>query len=95
MNIIKIVKIIIQIAKTLTRFWVGLNQLSTTSGFVWSDGTPLNFVNWAGGEPNNANGGENCVEMLASNSKKPINKRQFFINKLFFLKAYGMVLYSN
>ena len=36
---------------------------------MWSDGTPVNFVNWNAGEPNNANGGENCVEMFGSNSK--------------------------
>ncbi len=61
---------------------------------MWSDGTPLNFVNWAGGEPNNANGGENCVEMLASNSKKRFNKKDNpLLISCFFLKAYGMVLY--
>lgn len=47
------------------RQWLGLNQLATfTQGFVWSDGSPLNLVNWQDGEPNNANGGEKCVETL-------------------------------
>ncbi len=40
-----------------------MNQLSLTSGFVWSDGSPLNYVNWARGEPNDAGGGEKCGEM--------------------------------
>ena len=57
-----------QITKNLDRFWIGLSALTTTAGFVWSDGTPVNFVNWNNGEPNNANGGENCVEMFASSS---------------------------
>ena len=47
------------------RWWLGLNQLATFSqGFVWSDGSPLNLVNWERGEPNNADGGELCVESL-------------------------------
>lgn len=49
------------------RFWIGLNQLATFSnGFVWTDGSPLNLVNWERGEPNDANGGEKCVEILES-----------------------------
>jgi hypothetical protein len=39
-----------------------------SSGFAWSDGSPLNFINWNKGEPNNGDGGENCVEMYGSNS---------------------------
>jgi hypothetical protein len=38
------------------------------SGFYWMDGSPLNFVNWDKGEPNNANGGEHCVEVSAGSS---------------------------
>ena len=45
--------------------WLGLNQLSTFSqGFIWADGSPLNFINWQKGEPNDAHGGEKCVEMI-------------------------------
>ena len=45
-------------------WWIGLEQFSTFSGgFVWSDGSPLNFVNWNPGEPNDSHGGEKCVEM--------------------------------
>lgn len=51
-----------------SRFWIGLNELTTTTGYVWSDGTPVNFVNWYGGEPNGK--AENCVEMSIGTSKK-------------------------
>jgi hypothetical protein len=43
--------------------------LTVANGFIWSDGSPVNFVNWNSGEPNNVNGGENCVEMFGSLSK--------------------------
>lgn len=48
-------------------FWIGLNELSTSTGYVWSDNTPVNFVNWRGSQPSSVN--ENCVEMLRYNSK--------------------------
>ena len=51
-----------------TTLWLGLNQLTTAVGFTWSDNTPINFVNWAKGEPNNAGIGENCADMSPSTS---------------------------
>jgi hypothetical protein len=40
---------------------IGLNDQDEEGTFVWVDGTPLDYTNWRGGEPNNA-GGEDCVE---------------------------------
>ena len=54
-------------ARKFYRFWIGLSQLSTLSGFVWSDGSPVGFANWNQGEPNNYYG-ENCVEMDSSSN---------------------------
>ena len=34
-----------------------------TGGWVWDDRTPVDYVNWANGEPNGAENGENCAEM--------------------------------
>ncbi|XP_062839902.1 macrophage mannose receptor 1 [Anolis carolinensis] len=48
------------------RYWIGLNYLSPTEGFAWSDGSPLGYVNWAYGEPNNYNGIEHCGELNAN-----------------------------
>jgi hypothetical protein len=58
-----------KLAKRFDRFWIGLSTLSTNSGFVWSDGSPVSYTNWNAGEPNNFLGQENCVEMNAYNSK--------------------------
>ncbi|NWW90882.1 MRC1 protein, partial [Rhynochetos jubatus] len=41
-------------------YWMGLNALDSDSGFIWSDGSPVNFEKWAHGEPNNYDGNEKC-----------------------------------
>jgi hypothetical protein len=48
-----------------TPLWVGLADLSLDSGgglhasnFFWSDGSAVDFTDWQGGEPNNANNDE-------------------------------------
>ena len=47
----------------LSSSWLGLQRdPGNSANWVWSDGTPFDYNNWAAGEPNNA-GTENCVEM--------------------------------
>ncbi|NXL50685.1 MRC1 protein, partial [Podilymbus podiceps] len=41
-------------------YWMGLSALDSDSGFIWSDGSPVNFEKWASGEPNNYDGNEKC-----------------------------------
>ncbi|WP_197172554.1 C-type lectin domain-containing protein, partial [Novipirellula aureliae] len=36
-------------------FLIGLSDTETEGTFVWADGTPLSYTNWATGEPNNGN----------------------------------------
>ncbi|XP_077993134.1 macrophage mannose receptor 1-like [Glandiceps talaboti] len=47
----------------IDEFWIGLNDKDDENGFVWSDGSPVNFVTWDDGEPNDYNDEEDCVEM--------------------------------
>jgi hypothetical protein len=35
---------------------------------VWTDGTSLNYLNWAGGDPNNYGGYEICVLIYSSST---------------------------
>ncbi|XP_029970822.1 macrophage mannose receptor 1-like isoform X2 [Salarias fasciatus] len=49
------------------RAWIGLHVPDSGSGYVWSDGTPLNFQHWMEGEPNNFNNAESCVEFTIYN----------------------------
>lgn len=46
--------------------WIGLSALQST-GYMWNDGTPVNFLNWAENEPNNWEGQESCANMDARN----------------------------
>ncbi|XP_071402106.1 macrophage mannose receptor 1-like [Centroberyx affinis] len=48
------------------RAWIGLSAPDPITGYVWSDGSPLNFQHWEGGEPNNKNNVESCVEFQTS-----------------------------
>ena len=49
-----------------TAMYIGLNELDDT--FKWSDGTAVDYTNWAPGEPNDWNGHEMCVEMRTNNN---------------------------
>lgn len=44
-------------------WWIGLSDNALEGTFVWSDNTPLDYTAWAGGEPNNAGGNENCAHL--------------------------------
>ncbi|XP_059201009.1 macrophage mannose receptor 1-like [Centropristis striata] len=46
------------------RLWIGLSAPDPTNGYVWSDGSPLQFQHWQDDEPNNKNNVESCAEML-------------------------------
>eukprot|EP01083_Nonionella_stella_P310003 1099849_1 len=53
--------------------WIGLHDFhkeagSSANGFIWYDGTALDYHNWRPGEPNEyykANGGEDLVSLIA------------------------------
>ncbi|XP_053293421.1 macrophage mannose receptor 1 [Pleuronectes platessa] len=44
--------------------WIGLHVPDTSTGYTWSDGSPLNFQHWQEGEPNNFNNAESCAEFV-------------------------------
>ncbi|TNN55460.1 Macrophage mannose receptor 1 [Liparis tanakae] len=49
------------------RAWIGLRIPDTTTGYVWSDGSPVNFQHWQEGEPNNHKNDESCAEFRTYN----------------------------
>ncbi|XP_017355626.1 low affinity immunoglobulin epsilon Fc receptor [Cebus imitator] len=49
-----------------TGSWIGLRNLDLKGEFIWMDGTPVDYSNWAPEEPTNRNQGEDCVMMRGS-----------------------------
>lgn len=47
-------------------WWMGYTDQVTESFFEWEDGSPAFYLNWATGEPNDANGNEDCGEIYAN-----------------------------
>ncbi|KAL0968618.1 hypothetical protein UPYG_G00269230 [Umbra pygmaea] len=45
--------------------WIGGTDIYQDRTWFWSDGTRFDYANWNGGEPNNANGREPCIQINA------------------------------
>lgn len=44
--------------------WIGLNDVQTEGEFEWVGGEPVTYTNWAIGEPNNSEFGENFTHIV-------------------------------
>ncbi|CAJ0601895.1 unnamed protein product [Cylicocyclus nassatus] len=44
--------------------WIGLKQLDSNSDWYWIDGTRVNYMSWAPGEPNDWKGIQHCVTLV-------------------------------
>ena len=43
--------------------WIGLNDIQAEGQFVWSDGSVVDFTDWAPKQPDNYQGVQDCVRM--------------------------------
>ena len=46
--------------------WIGFSDLTKEGTFSWEDDAEIIFENWEKDQPNNGNGGEDCVVMRKS-----------------------------
>uniref|UniRef100_A0A2K6NU85 Fc epsilon receptor II n=1 Tax=Rhinopithecus roxellana TaxID=61622 RepID=A0A2K6NU85_RHIRO len=49
-----------------TGSWIGLRNLNLKGEFIWVDGSPMDYSNWAPGEPTSQSQGKDCVMMRGS-----------------------------
>ena len=53
--------------------WIGYSDAITEGSYVWYDGAPLSYSNWAPGEPNDAGGNEDCTQIYPDGSWNDLN----------------------
>ena len=47
------------------RVWIGGTDAASEGAWVWSaSNTPLSYINWDAGEPNNYGRGEDCMQVI-------------------------------
>ncbi|XP_050405448.2 macrophage mannose receptor 1 [Patella vulgata] len=69
---------------SIISMWIGLSDRSQKGGWNWEDDSPLAYLNWDAGEPNNYGGEEDCGAMLIFTSRwndYNCNKRNGYICK--------------
>ena len=49
--------------ESITNSWIGFTDEATEGDWVWTTGEDVVYTNWAAGEPNDSNDGEDCAEM--------------------------------
>lgn len=53
--------------------WIGFSDALSEGNFVWYDGAPITYSNWAPGEPNNGGGNENCTQIYPDGTWNDLN----------------------
>ena len=43
--------------------WLGLSDIDSEGNYVWTDGTPTDFTDWADHQPDNYHNVENCIHI--------------------------------
>ncbi|XP_019746313.1 ladderlectin-like isoform X2 [Hippocampus comes] len=63
-----VVELIREGAGSVVNTWIGLFDTLPEDDFIWTDGEDFKFSNFAGGQPDNNGGNENCVEIQADST---------------------------
>ena len=56
--------------------WIGLNDVAVEGTYQWVDGSPVGYLNWNAGEPNNGAGGEDYTLIVKDSATGAWNDLQ-------------------
>uniref|UniRef100_A0A3P9NBV9 C-type lectin domain-containing protein n=1 Tax=Poecilia reticulata TaxID=8081 RepID=A0A3P9NBV9_POERE len=56
-------QLVLSSSKTNASSWIGGHDSAEEGNWLWSDGSKFLFHHWGKGQPNNANGNEDCMEI--------------------------------
>ncbi|KAG8005154.1 Lactose-binding lectin l-2 [Nibea albiflora] len=63
--------------------WIGLSDTQKEGGWMWSDGSAVDFLLWDAGEPDNGDGNEDCAHINHGSDLKwndyPCSKQFTFV----------------
>ncbi|XP_038588165.1 type-2 ice-structuring protein-like [Micropterus salmoides] len=65
----EIQRLIMSASYEYTVTWIGGSDAQEENQWFWIDGTPFNYLNWCGGEPNNLGGRQNCLQINHGDQK--------------------------
>lgn len=81
----------------LMRAYIGINDVEKEGHFMFTDDSPLqNYSNWRTEEPNNAYGGEDCVEMVNTGGWNDVECRptMYFVCEFMKKKKYVLQYFN-
>ncbi|XP_043922861.1 collectin-10 [Protopterus annectens] len=82
----------------LTRVYIGINDVEKEGHFMFTDNSPLqNYSSWRAGEPNNAYGGEDCVEMVNTGGWNDVECRPtiYFVCEFIKKRKYVLQIFND
>ena len=52
---------VLGVCRTIGSCWIGLTDSAVEGSWAWTEGTAVTYTNWSPGEPNNNDGGSDCI----------------------------------
>ena len=73
--------------------WIGINDIDNEGSFVADDGREISWMKWDSGEPNNAQHGEDVVEIKQDNPNQNISESWNDVNVFQYSRKFVCLLH--